>query len=589
MATALQMLSGARVAASRRCWWSALALLCLCLLTITTTASAASVKATVDRPVVTLGETLTLSLALEGAQAQQPSLPAMPNISVVGQGASMQMSLGGAVQQTFNYVLSPTQAGDLVIPSMRFNVGGQVITTDPIPVKVLPPGASAGGAPPLAFARIVLAKTNLYVGEVVDIEVQVYFQEGRITQYPQLPADPGFTLGKWLQPSQSRIAVSNVAYNLVTFKAPLTAVKAGALSLGPATQPIIVPDRSRRQGFFFSNEREIRAIAEKRTAIALPLPTNNVPVTFAGAVGQFSATMQASPTNVAVGDPLTVRIRITGRGWLDSVTIPPQPHWRGFKTYSPNARIESGDVNNINGTKSFEMAVVPQDRATQALPALMFSFFDPEARAYRTVSTAPIPLSISAGSTPAAPLPRLTATNTSEAPPPTDIAHIKQRLGSATASKPVLTQPWFIALQFVAPALWLGLVLRRKRREALANNPALRRRREVEAFVRSSLDELRAHAQARRDAEFFRTLFRILQESIGERIDVPATAVTESIVDERLRPAGLADEGCRLLHELFQAANLARFAPSKSGQELASYVPKIEQAVAMLQQWRRQP
>jgi hypothetical protein len=302
-------------------------------------------------------------------------------------------------------------------------------------------------------------------------------------------------------------------------------------------------------------------------------------------VGQYSVSATVSPTNVAVGDPITVRVQVSGRGWIDAITVPPQPQWRDFKMYAPNAKVESTDPNNLAGTKTFEIPVVPQSVAVKTLPSFAFSYFDPEAGAYKTVTTMPTPLSITANAGGAVALPNLTATNASEAKPMSDIAHIRPHLGAKVAAEPLLTKPWFIAAQFVAPAVWLGLLVRRKRAESLANNPRLRRRREVQALVRESRAKLRDAANGNRSDEFFATLFRTLQEQIGERLDVPANSVTEAIIDERLRPAGLADSTSATLHELFQAANIARYAPVKSSGELNALLTRAESAFAELQQW----
>ena len=55
----------------------------------------------------------------------------------------------------------------------------------------------------------------------------------------------------------------------------------------------------------------------------------------------------------------------------------------------------------------------------------------------------------------------------------------------------------------------------------------------------------------------------LLQEKLGERLDLPASAITEAAVDEKLRPRGLPDSTLDELRELFQATNLARYAPIK--------------------------
>jgi hypothetical protein len=104
--------------------------------------------------------------------------------------------------------------------------------------------------------------------------------------------------------------------------------------------------------------------------------------------------------------------------------------------------------------------------------------------------------------------------------------------------------------------------------------------------VRQGLVELQAQAAERTSDAFFATVLRLLQEQVGERIDLPATAITEAVVDEKLRRAGASDELCATLKELFHLCNLARYAPVKSSQELSAVIPKLEAALAELRAWQ---
>jgi len=134
------------------------------------------------------------------------------------------------------------------------------------------------------------------------------------------------------------------------------------------------------------------------------------------------------------------------------------------------------------------------------------------------------------------------------------------------------------------PALaFLGAVVWRKRTDSLANNPRLRRQRKVQQILRDGLSDLKKFADAKKSDEFFATLFRLLQEQIGERLDLPASAITEAVVDERLKSRGVPEATLSGLHELFQTCNLARYAPVKNSQALAAMIPKLESALNELQ------
>ena len=90
-------------------------------------------------------------------------------------------------------------------------------------------------------------------------------------------------------------------------------------------------------------------------------------------------------------------------------------------------------------------------------------------------------------------------------------------------------------------------------------------------------------ASANQTEEFFATVFRLLQEQLGERLDLPATAITEAVVDDQLRQRGVPEELLAGVHELFSACNEARYAQSKTSQELESLVPKVESVILRLQ------
>ncbi|HMP83102.1 MAG TPA: BatD family protein, partial [Verrucomicrobiota bacterium] len=410
----------------------------------------------------------------------------------------------------------------------------------------------------------------------------------------------GFTIGNNGQGPQQRVRIGETDYTLMPLLIALTPVKTGKLELGPISASVVVelPSNRRNRDSLFeqfgmrdpfagmnAERRQVILAADAQTLNCLPLPTDNVPANFTGAIGEYSLAVSAGPTNVAVGDPVTVRVQISGRGALQSVTLPDQAAWHDFKTYPSTSAVEPADALGIRGTKTFEQIVSPQNTDVRALPAFSFSYFDPEARAYRTLTEPPVPLSVSADRS--APLPAI-AGNVSRqdnATPQDDILPIKQRLGTvASVPAPMLTQPWFVGLQTLPVLAFVAAFVWRKRTDSLAKNPRLRRQRHVAGIVRDGMNDLHRLARENKPDEFFATLFRLLQEQLGERLDRPASSITESVIDERLRPLGVDDGALASLHELFQACNLARYASSKSGDELAAHIPKLETALEQLKE-----
>jgi hypothetical protein len=319
---------------------------------------------------------------------------------------------------------------------------------------------------------------------------------------------------------------------------------------------------------------------------SLPVPEQNKPANFTGAVGDFMLTASAGPTTLTVGDPITVRVQISGSGALDAVTLPTQGAWNNFKTYPPTSKLETTDQFGFQGTKTFEQIVSPLNSDVQELPPLTFSFFNPNDGQYHTLTQPATPLTVhSAG---ASALPTIAGnknSSTDNSAPPQDILPIKENLGALeTKTVPLIARPEFLALQSLPVLAFLAAFIWRKRTDNLANNPRLRRQRAVAQLVSIGLDDLKKFAAENKPDEFFAMLFRLLQEQLGERLDCPATAITENVVEENSILRGANEATRNNLRELFQLCNQARYAPVRGTAELNSVAAQFEKAVGELQE-----
>lgn len=572
-----------------------------------TLAPGATFTATLDRDTVTVGESITLSLVFEGGEPESaPPMPSIQNVRIQYRGPARQFTIvNGRTSSTYTltYLLTPAQPGDYTVPALRAQVGGRTLTSQPLKFRALKPGTGAGDTDltsRLAFLRLAVPKTNLYVGEVIPVEIRLYVYDAENVQNPQLTAE-GWTFGALSEPVRQRVQVGNAIYHLLLFRLAAMPAKSGTLTLGPAECQLVlkVPVQGRRRsndpfdlfdddffGFFGPRYQRVpkTLYSEAHSVRVQPLPTQNVPESFTGAVGQYTFSASASPTNVAVGDPITLRFEISGRGSLDNLTLPPL-NLPDFQTYPPTSQVKTTDELGIEGVKTFEQIVIPQSPAVRALPAWSFSFFDPEQQRYVELEQPAMPLVVRpAAAAPAAPTVIAGTSQPATPPPPQDIVHIKTRPGRLLAvGAPLLARPWFLSLQAVPLLAFLSALLWRRWQDTLANDPRLRRRRQVRAMLKAGLRELPALAQAEQGEAFFATVFRLLQEQIGERLGLPASSITEEIIETRLRPAGLAPEAAGLLRELFQTCNQARYAPPQSTQELLSLVPIVEAAFRALQ------
>jgi hypothetical protein len=570
-----------------------------------TSGRAASFTASLDRETITLGEQATLSLTFEGGQSKNVPTPNVPGLQIIQTGTSQSVNIiNGAMSSTVTVAFSVTarQAGEFTIPALTADVNGQKLSSAPLKLTVTaasaPSAAVVNSGSEVAFLKFVFSKNKIYIGEPVVGQLDLYLRDdvqnfGNF-QLTGAPTD-GFSSGKIteLQSQRRRVQVGNRVYTIIPLAVPLTAVRTGPLTLGPFTASAVVVLPSRNQGgdsffgqFFNQGEQKQVTLATEPVSVeSLPLPEQNKPANFTGAVGNYTMTATTGPTNVTAGDPITVRVQISGRGALDAVTLPPQDAWHDFKTYPPTTKLETSDQFGFQGTKTFEQIISPQNSDVHELPALTFSFFNPDDSQYHTLTQPAVSLVVKAAG--ASLLPTLAATKNSTPDNQTsqDILPIKNQLGTlAQAGGPLIAKPAFLAVQSLPVLAFLAAFIWRKRTDSLANNPRLRRQRAVALLVASGMDDLKKYAAANQPDEFFATLFRLLQEQLGERLDCPASAITENVIEEHPVLRGAPKVTLDALREQFQLCNQARYAPVRGSSELNFVAAQFEKLIGQLRE-----
>ncbi|MBL9134476.1 MAG: protein BatD [Verrucomicrobiales bacterium] len=565
---------------------------------LTGLAHAASINLTLDRDMIGLGDSATLKVTVEGGSGRDsPQVPEVPGLRFTPTGTSMSFAFVNgrqSVTSDSSYTITATKLGEYTIGPVRVTVGGRVIESGIVLLKVLraddPAAARADGLDKAAFLVLQLPERDIYVGETFVAEVHLYAIGGRLQQAPQLQAD-GFVLGKIQDAGQEgNIRTNNRIYSRARFQQPVTAARSGDLTLQALNCILDIPV-ARRPGFsdvfddaFFGlrENKRFNLFSPPTTIRVQPLPRDNVPPSFSGAVGEFEVAMAATPTNLNAGDPITVRVEIRGRGNFDGVQMPEPADWKSFRTYPATANFEPADAMGLSGTKRFEQVVTPESEDIRELPALTFSYFSPTAKSYRTARSPAIPLKVGTGAA-AAVLPVAANQPRPTNGPAPELAALKPHLGAVlNPDQPWIRQPWFLALSLFPWATWAGLNAWRRWKDRLLSDQRAVRRRQLE---RQADEGLAALAKLGRDGQadaFYSTLFRVLQEMIGARLGLEPASITEGILETPAALDGLPQDCLEPLHQLFQACNQARYARGPGAGDLESLRLAASQVAAAL-------
>ncbi len=583
------------------------ALLALLISVWATPALAAAVEyyATVDRDRVPLDQTLTLQVTLafdQGDETGEVQLPEAPDFDVLRQGRSDHSSFsfgGGAASfrkvRTWTLVLQPRREGKLPILPGKVEIGGKRYETGKLTVEVGPatgqphaqPPPRGGGRPPGfppmsgfdddpfgsmlgggpqpsesdLFLRASVDREEVWVGEQVTLSVWLMSRvDVSHVEGLKMPRLDGFWAEELETPRQISATtrmIDGVPYRayLIQRKA-LFPLRAGEISIDPV-EIDVVSGRS-----IFGGGRKQHRVSPGATLQVKALPAGAPAAFRRGNVGHWSLSAQATPAEVSLGSPVTVRITATGTGNLQNLELPTLPKLEGFKLFEPS-RTEEVQVQQrrYGGSKTLEYVLVPERAGSFTVPALEFASFDPAQGAYQQVRTPAIPITVLQGQGAAV------ATGPGAAPPAAELgadAGLEPLRSTAVvlaAETPLYERPWFLAA-LLAPALAVAGVAASpwlRRRQAA---PQRRRRRGRSA---AGLPAEVAGLAERGDPAFFAACERLLHERASARIDRPAHGLRREELCAALAAAGVAADAIEACTEALATCEMGRYAPGALG------------------------
>ncbi len=501
-----------------------------------------------------LHERFTVTITVSGQDADGAGRPSVvePDGFTVHYVGSSTSIFNNSVMQSYTFLFVPERAGRFLIGEATLDWRGQRISAAGTPIEVTdggsPGGAGSRSGPDAGrstavdaegrdiFVEAFVDKEQPYVGEQVTLTFVVYNSRTLVGDSDYEP--PSLT-GFWSVPlprvQGGTKTIDGRVYEYNAVKTALFPTTTGELTIGQGTF-------SFNLGGFFSRMRGARLTTDPITIRARSLPAAGRPDDFDGAVGRYEIQATADRATVAAGDVVTVEVSVTGTGNLDLVTGVVPPDLSNFRTYDPRVtKTLSNSGFTVGGVKTWEYVLMPSKPGKTVIGPFTLSFFDSETGRYLTVSSTPIELTVTPGTTSAGTggvgsrnVERIAA----------DIRYLKSDHDSMGSSHRRLYGSVPFYLFYLMPAAaFAGVFVFKRRRDILERDTGLKRRRTAWKHLQRAIGRAeRLISDNGSSAEACRAIVDALTDYIGDCLNLAPGALTTASIEETLGRHGVPED-----------------------------------------------
>ena len=555
-------------------------------------------SATLDRTTVGTGEQFAVSFTVSGSDVNSvknlrpPSFSSFVVMSGPNQSTSMQIingQMSGSV--TFTYYLYARQTGRYTIGSASIDYKGTTLRSQPLQIEVVQgkpqaqakeADASQGVADNL-FIRAVADKQRVKQGEPVTVTYKLYTRLN-VSGYDiaKAPVYQGFWAEEIEQPKQPTVVAET--YEGKQFrvamirKTALFPTQSGRLTISPLEVRCAFQLPSKRKtndpfdSFFNdpffartqSTEQEFKSNPLSVTVDPLP---GNPPAGYSGAVGRFTFNATVDSKEVKTGDPITLRLTITGTGNVKLLTPPKLSLPADFEAYEPKVSEEiTRDGGVIKGKKVAEYLVIPRNAGARSIEPVVFSYFDLDRNAYTQLRSPRFDFTVLPGKDMTAGA--AVASKSDVRLLGEDIRYLKLSLGEIVrVDASPFSNGWLVVLMILPPLAFLGAFGYRKRQEKLSGRVDVLRAAKAGREASKRLKQAKKLLSQGNTESYHAEVSKALMDYLGDKLRIQKSELTIDDAAAQLAQRGVPAETLRLLRSCIERAEFARFAPASDTRE----------------------
>ena len=452
------------------------------------------------------------------------------------------------------------------------------------------------------FVKLDVSKTSCFVGEPIIASYKLYTRLRSETNITSAPSFNGFSVSELELNNNNSAGIEKYngrEYNVYTLrKVQLYPLQPGTITLDP-----VVADNkvtfikseyagTQRGDMFYDMLQNFAdatspqdAVIEQHVTLqskaveitVKPLPQENKPSDFKGAVGNFTIQSSFQKNNITTDDAGNLKIVIGGTGNIQLINAPKISWPEGIDGY--DAKI-TDDINKFSvpmkGSKTFTYPFTVSNAGTYTIPPVSFSFFDPVSSVYKTLHTEPLVITVTRG------------TGIPNNP------YLKNKIIQSPNETSVLSK---YSLYFAVGILLLAGIIfwifqknasRKKyellKKETKDKNPGKDSVETKPEFIipGNPLQEAHEKLMEENSVAFYSVLDASFKKYLSAKFKVPAEELTKKRLNEELDKCNVGLGTSLLLSSLMEDVELNLYAPPSNANHLKEVYEKASEVVSLL-------
>lgn len=469
------------------------------------------------------------------------------------------------------------------------------------------------------FLKVDVDKTSLYEGEQLTATYKLYTRLPTNSSVTRVPAFKGFSAKDIELPNPPQATTERIngqLFKVFTIrKTLLFPLQSGTLELDPVEVDNqvrlvkLVNDNNNRkrprdifEDFFndpgfkdpfndpffddFFNRPEVTyedvPYKIQSTPIKItvkPLPVDTRPISYNGAVGNFTMKATIDKASLTTDDALTLKVVIAGQGNVNLLNGPKIDIPGSFEKYDPKItdNIEKNS-NPLSGSRQFEFALMPLEAGEHIIPPVEFSYFDPAAHAYKTIKSKAFTIKVSPGK---------------------QNKQDKEDFGiDKNVLIPIRKAPlqwvkdtsffiggfWYWLLLLIpALALTAGLLYRRRVQYQQVNADMLKHRYANKAALKR-LELAARYLKEGKDRAFYEETSRAVWGYLSHKLQIPFADLNKQLIQDKLASRHINGQNTNQLFELLDNCEMALYAPMHSNDKMQGTYQQAVKVISQLEE-----